>query len=74
MALRDEAAVGGLNYKNAMRLVATDRHRGRKYECPICGRRFWTVWGHAEKHWLAKVEKMQAQRREGERPEGAGGP
>jgi len=38
-------------YMKSMPVVDTDQHRGRLHQCPVCGARRWSVWGHARKHW-----------------------
>ncbi len=42
---------GPRDYLLFMPCVATDRHRGRLHECPLCGDRVWSCWGHADTHW-----------------------
>lgn len=39
------------DYVEKMKVVDTDQHRGRLHECPICGVRVWSCYGHARKHW-----------------------
>ena len=61
-----------------MRVVGTDRHRGRRYVC-ACGWAGWSVFGHAEKHGqrciLAGVpNKLEIERLEKERRHGLGPP
>lgn len=38
-------------YKYQMVQMTRDRYRGCYYQCPICGWRGWSAFGHARKHW-----------------------
>jgi hypothetical protein len=39
------------DYIENMTVVATDQFRGRLHECPVCGKRVWSTFGHARRHW-----------------------
>ena len=39
------------SYQANMPVVDTDQMTGRCHECPICGKRYWSCWANARKHW-----------------------
>jgi len=39
------------DYIKFMPFLATDKGAGRLHECPLCGKKVWSAWGHADKHW-----------------------
>lgn len=47
-------------YEVCMPCVATDRHRGRRHVCPICGDKVWSAFGHARRHWERHTENERA--------------
>lgn len=46
-----EYTFGDRDYLKFMPVQQTDQFKHRLHECPICGRKLWSVWGHASKHW-----------------------
>lgn len=34
----------------------TDQFLGRQYRCPKCGRKYWSAWGNARRHYEKEVE------------------
>jgi len=39
------------NYEDFMKQTGlTDKALGREYKCPVCGRKYWSAWGHARRH------------------------
>jgi len=48
------------DYLKFMPVVNTDQFAGRKHLCPICGRRYWSVWAHADKHWMSHAAEWQS--------------
>lgn len=39
------------DYIRFMPYDKTDQFKGRRHICPICGRKVWSCWGHADLHW-----------------------
>lgn len=52
------------SYVKNMPVVATDRFSGRLHECPICGKRYWSVFGHARRHWQQHERFIKARNEE----------
>jgi len=50
------------NYLEFMPVIATDRGAGRLHYCPICGKKVWSAWGHADKHWQKHGSEDNANR------------
>lgn len=40
----------------------TDKHRGRLYYCPICGKDYWSAWGQARRHYEKVMAKLKKER------------
>jgi hypothetical protein len=51
---------GSMDYLKFMPVVLRDQHRGRLHLCPVCGKKCWTVWGRANKHWMGHGKKAGA--------------
>ena len=34
----------------------TDRDLGRQYKCPLCGKEYWSAWGHARRHFEKELK------------------
>jgi len=49
-------AFGPRDYARFMTYDLTDRHRGRRHLCPLCGATVWSCWGHADRHWQGHGE------------------
>ena len=38
----------------------TDQFLGRLYRCRRCGRRYWSAWGWARRHYEKEMEGLKA--------------
>lgn len=34
----------------------TNQHLGSQYQCPLCGKRYWSAWGHARHHYEKELK------------------
>jgi len=37
----------------------TDQFLGRLYKCPRCGKRYWSAWGWARRHYEKEIKKLR---------------
>lgn len=53
------------DYIKFMPYDLTDQFAGRRHICPICGRRVWSCFGWADRHWQQHEEAVQLKRQYG---------
>lgn len=52
------------SYVKNMPVIDTDRSAGRLHECPICGKAYWSCFGHARRHWQKHERFIKARSEE----------
>ena len=41
-----------IEYQKVMKRTGlTDQFLGSQWQCPKCGKKYWTAWGHCQRHY-----------------------